>query len=393
MKFKRGLALLLAAGTLTATMAGCGGDKKPAADGSASKPQKSVYEMTEEELVAAAKEEGSVTFAVWHYEDLWREIGEGFTEKYGIKFDVAMGEQQALTNKALAEKESEVGSIDVMKVGGEHTKITYDAGLFMGPTLPSIAAKDVLDEGLSVRQEGVEHNGYLVPLHLNQTGLLINPDKVPNPPQTWEELEAWIDENPKRFGFCDPSKGGSGQAFVFSAIGNLLGGYDNYYGDTEVEEADVKDWDKVWQWFNERKDKMTITTSNKDSLARLNQGELYMVVGWDDLTVSTMKSGELFKEAKLYIPKFGLPGGGDTAGIMKNAPHPAASLLLLNYFTSPEVQQKFNEVLNTYPARNDVEVVNTSIAPEDFANRTSWIPAQYKQKFINDFVANVLMVG
>ncbi len=64
--------------------------------------------MTEEELVAAAKEEGSVTFAVWHYEDLWREIGEGFTEKYGIKFDVAMGEQQALTNKALAEKESEV---------------------------------------------------------------------------------------------------------------------------------------------------------------------------------------------------------------------------------------------------------------------------------------------
>ena len=70
MKFKRGLALLLAAGTLTATMAGCGGDKKPAADGSSSKPQKSVYEMTEEELVAAAKEEGSVTFAVWHYEDL-----------------------------------------------------------------------------------------------------------------------------------------------------------------------------------------------------------------------------------------------------------------------------------------------------------------------------------
>lgn len=392
---KRALALLLAVGAMTTSLVGCGGGKDPAAssDNSATTTSKNVYEMTEEELIAAAKEEGSVTFAVWHDEALWRQLGEGFTEKYGIKFDVAMGDQQALTNKALAEKDADTGSIDVMKVGGEYTKITYDAGLFMGPTLPSIAAKDMLDEGLSVRQEGVDHQGYLVPLHLNQTGLLINPEKVPNPPQTWEELEAWIDENPKRFGFCDPSKGGSGQAFVFSAIGNLLGGYDKYYGDTDVEEADVADWDQVWQWFNDRKDKITITTSNKDSLARLNQGELHMVVAWDDQTTSTMKSGELFKEAKLYIPSFGMPGGGDTAGIMKNAPHPAASLLLLNYFTSEEAQKMFNEVLNTYPARSDIEVVNTSINPDDFVNRTSWIPAQYKQKFINDFVQNVLMIG
>lgn len=397
-QMKRFLALGLTTVMGVSLLAGCGGggSNTPAAGeggGTAAPTDKSIYEMTEEELIAAAQAEGSVVFAVWHDEAMWRELGEGFTEKYGIKYDVSIGDQQNLTNKALAEQEMAQGSMDLMKVGGEYTKITFDAGLFMGPTLPSVPAKDVLDEGLSVRQEGVEHAGYLVPLHLNQTGLLYNPDKVTNPPQTWEELEAWIDANPKQFGFCDPSKGGSGQAFVFATINNVLDGPDKYYGDTEVEEADVAEWDKVWQWFNDRKDKLTITTSNKDSLARLNQGELSMVVAWDDQTTSTMKSGELMKSAQLYIPAFGMPGGGDTAGIMKNAPHPAAALLLLRYFTSEEVQAKFNEVLNTYPARSDVPVTNTSINPDDFVNRVSWIPAQYKQKFINDFVENVLMTN
>lgn len=395
LKMTRILGGALTGAMMLSLLAGCGGDKAPAAGDTpaadAPEATKSIYEMSKDELIAAAKAEGSVTFAVWHDETLWREIGQGFTDEYGIEFKIAMGEKQALTNKVLAEKETEKGSIDLMKVGGEDVKTTIDAEVFMGPTMPSIAAKDVLDEGLSVRNEGVEHGGYLVPLHRNQTGLLYNPDKVTNPPQTWAELEAWIDANPKQFGFCDPSKGGSGQAMVFAAIGNLLGGYDKYYGDTEVDEADVADWNKVWDWFKERKDKVTITTSNKDSMARLNQGELSLVVAWDDQTTSTMKSGELFKNATLYIPEFGLPGGGDGAGILKNASHPAAALLLLDYFTSVDCQKKFNEVLNTYPARSDVEVTNTSINPDDFANRTDWIPAQYKAKFINDFLSNVLM--
>ena len=354
---------------------------------------KNVFEMSEEELIEAAKAEGSVTFAVWHDEALWREIGEGFTEKYGIKFDVAMGEKQALTNKVLAEKESAKGSIDVMKIGGEDVATTIAAQVFMGPTLPHITAKDELDQKLSVRQEGVEHGGYLVPLHRNQTGLLINPERVTNPPQTWAELEAWIEENPKQFGFCNPSEGGSGQAMVFSAIGNVLDGYDRYEGDDDVVESKTEDWDQVWQWFNDRKDKVTITQSNKDSLSRLNQGELTMVVAWDDQTTATIKAGELFKDAKLYIPEFGLPGGGDSAGIVANSQNPAAALLLLNYMTSEECQKQLNEVLNTYPARTDVDITNTSINADDFVNRTDWIAAGYKEKFIADFVSNVLMTN
>ena len=66
-------------------------------------------------------------------------------------------------------------------------------------------------------------NGYLVPVYRNQTGFLYDPEKVPTPPQTWAEFTAWLDANPGQFAFNDPSKGGSGQAFVQAAIVNILG--------------------------------------------------------------------------------------------------------------------------------------------------------------------------
>jgi putative spermidine/putrescine transport system substrate-binding protein len=49
-----------------------------------------------------------------------------------------------------------------------------------------------------------------------------------------------------------------------------------------------------------------------------------------------LKKGNLFKEAVLYIPDFGLAGGGDCAGVLRNARHKAAALLFLDFLTRPE---------------------------------------------------------
>jgi putative spermidine/putrescine transport system substrate-binding protein len=360
---------------------------------SAASAPKALLDMNWEEIKAAAKEEGKVVFWVWHDESFWVQLGQAFEKKYGIKFELVFSEKTAGDSKILAEKDSAKGSFDVFKVGGETTKLIMDANLLAGPILSKIEVKDKLDQGLSARQEGVETKGYLVPAHRNQTGLLYNPRTVSNPPQTWAELEAWIDANPKKFGFCSPDKGGSGQAFVLSVIKEVAGGLDKYYGDTEVVDSKVANWDLVWKWINDRKSKITITTSNNDSLARLNQGELNLVAAWDDNTFNTIKAGELFKDATLYIPKFGMAGGGDTLGLMKNAPHPAAGLLLINYMVSDEGQQLFMTVMNTYPARTDLIATSTLLKPEDMQYRLEEIPAAYKSKYIEDFVKNVLMVN
>lgn len=91
-------------------------------------------------------------------------------------------------------------------------------------------------------------------------------------------------------------------------------------------------------------------------------------------TFSVIKAGELFKDATLYIPKFGMAGGGDTLGLMKNAPHPAAGLLLINYMVSDEGQQLFMDVMNTYPARTDLTATSTLLKPEDMQYRFEEIP-------------------
>jgi putative spermidine/putrescine transport system substrate-binding protein len=267
-----------------------------------------------------------------------------------------------------------------------------DLGLFYSPIHNVIPHVDKLAPNLLQYVEGLKNNGELIPLYRNQTGLLYNPAKVKNPPQTWEELTTWIKANPKRFGFNDPSKGGSGQSFIHAAIGQMTGGLDQYRGDLDVVPAKMENWNKVWDWMNSMEEYWTYTTSNNDSISRVNSGEFWMTVAWDDDMQVNLKKGSLFKEAVLYIPNFGLAGGGDCAGVLKNAKNKAAGLLFIGFLTEPDQQIKMNERIGSYLARTDVSG-KMQLLPEEQRqkNGVAWIPAPYKRAFIDQFVKNVLM--
>jgi len=351
---------------------------------------KDVLKMPWEELVQSAKTEGQVVLYVWYKESYFVEAMNAFKQKYGIDAKVIVGDRVANFNKAMAEKDQAAGTIDAMVCGGDSVKPTIDFGMMIGPLKPRIAHADKLTPLLWEKQEGVQTNGYLVPFMRNQTGLLYDPDRVKDPPQTWKQLTAYIDANPKLFGFNDPSKGGSGQSFVQTLLKYEAGGLDKYYGDTEVEQADVADWGKAWDWVNKRKDKLTFTVSNNDSIQRLNDGELALTVAWDDVAVTQMNSGGLFKRAKLFIPPMGFAGGGDTLGVLMNAPHKAAAVLLVSFLTEVDQQRALNGV-GLYPARTDVPVTNTLLTEKERKNSIPWIPAQYKGLFISEFVKNCLM--
>lgn len=343
-------------------------------------------------IVEAAKEEGSLTFYQWWGEEWWKTAASQFSEKYGIDVKVIIGDLTANVNKVLAEKDKAVGTIDVMMVGGVGLKSTMDADVWYGPLRSVIPNAEKLDRRLSEVNEGVEVHGYLLPIYRAQVGLLYDPQRVSNPPQTWAELTAWMKANPKQFGFCDPSKGGTGQSFVQTAIRNLAGGLEKYYGDTELDPEKVKNWNLVWDWFNNMKDYYTLTASNNDSISRLNDGELSMVVAYDDDTLINMRKGTLFKRAKLYIPAMGFHGGGNAAGILKNAPHKAAGMLFIAYLIETDVQAQMNQVIGSLPARGDMSGEYAIISEAGRQNnRLEWIPAQYKKHFIEEFVKNVIM--
>jgi putative spermidine/putrescine transport system substrate-binding protein len=344
-----------------------------------------------DKIVEQAKAEGELTFYAWWGEEFWRDAAKGFEAEYGIKANVFTGDRMANIGKVVAEASSETGTIDALLVGGVELKSLLDAKALYGPLAPAIPDSDKLDPKLSKMQEGYATDGYLVPVYRNQTGFLYDPEKVPTPPQTWDEFTAWLDQNPGQFAFNDPSKGGSGQAFVQAAIVNMLGDEARYEGATELDESKIADWPKVWAWFNANEDKFTITASNNDSIDRVNQGEVMMAAAWDDDTAVSLAKGTLFKRAKLYIPALGMPGGGDSLGIPANAPHKAAAILFVAYLVRPDVQKQLNATIGSYLARTDISG-EAALIPEEQRqqNGKPWLPGVYKGHFIQEFVSEVL---
>jgi putative spermidine/putrescine transport system substrate-binding protein len=345
--------------------------------------------MTTDQLAAQAKTEGELVFSAWWGEEFWKEVAKQFSAKYGIEARILLGNNAI--DKILAEKDREIGTIDVQLIGGQDVKTSIDAGLWYGPVFPSLPSHDKLDQKLATVQEGVQTGGYLVPIYRNQVGFLYDPDRVANPPQTWDEFAAWVAANPKGFAYPDPNKGGSGQGFVQSVITSLTGGLDKYTGDTSVDPTKVANWNIAWDWLKANNPKMNVTLSNSEDVDLLNQGAASIVAAWDDDSQAAITNGTLFKRAKMYIPTFGLPGGGDTAGVVKNAPDKAAALLFLDFLTSPDIQALMNKTVGSIPARLDVTGI-PSIIPEDVrAKGVPWLPAPYKSQFTADFTKNVLL--
>jgi putative spermidine/putrescine transport system substrate-binding protein len=353
--------------------------------------QDDVLRKSWDEIVAQAKTEGQLTFYAWWGEEFWRNAASSFEAEHGIRVNVVMGDNAATIGKVLAEAPSATGTIDVMLVGGAELNLLLESNAMLGPIAPVIPDSDKLDPKLSATQEGYATNGYLVPVYRNQVGMLYDPEKVATPPQTWEEFVAWLDANPGQFAFNDPSKGGAGQAFVQAAIVNILGDAAQYEGATEADAAKVASWSAVWDWFNANEEKFVITASNNDSIDRVNQGEVMMAPAWDDDTAVALSKGTLFKRAKLYIPSFGLPGGGDSLGIPANAPHKAAALMFVAYLIEADTQKELNATIGSYLARTDVPGENAILSEEDRqANGTAWLPGVYKSIYIQQFVSEVL---
>jgi putative spermidine/putrescine transport system substrate-binding protein len=210
-------------------------------------------------------------------------------------------------------------------------------------------------------------------------------------PQTFAELTAWIEAHPKQFGFCDPNKGGSGQSFMHTVIKELCGGLEKYSGDVDVVPSKVANWNLAYDWVQKHKDQLTITAGNNDSYQRVNGGELLMAVAWDDGVKDFINKGQMFARAKMYIPKMGFAGGGDTMGVLKNSPHKAAALLWIAHICSKEMQIRKFQLQNAYPARTDVAIEGTMLTEKDRANAIAWFPAAYKAYMISEFTKNVLM--
>jgi putative spermidine/putrescine transport system substrate-binding protein len=344
-------------------------------------------------IEAAAKAEGELNVYAFANEDWLNAMAEEFEGKYGIPVTIVIGDEDANLQKALAEKDRAEGTIDVYWLGGGHIIQNLIKGdMLYGPIAQKVPGTDKIKADYLMFQEGVPINGYAVPINDDHTGLVYDPARVADPPQTWEEMVAFINENPQQFAFNDPSRGGSGQGFVQAAIVNILGsGQDKYMGDLDLDASKVADWGAAWDWFNAIEGGVVITGGNRDSLDRLNQGEVSLAAAWEGDTIVGRREGTLPKGAVFYIPEFGMPGGADSLGILKNAPHKAAGLLFIAHVFQPEQQARMYELQGSLSARLDVLPSDAQVGMEEIEqNSRLWIAGPYKSYFIDEFVKQVL---
>ncbi|PVU19458.1 LysR family transcriptional regulator [Yersinia pestis] len=294
-------------------------------------------------VVAQAKKEGSVTFNVWYLQPQWRSFVKNFEQKYDIKVRIPEGSIDGNMNKLLAETRREQGKIDVIALSIAQLPITMGA--------KSLAKVDDLPgyQDAYHQLQNVDTQGYAVAFWGNQTGFAYDPQQMGDRPlpQTMEELQRFIDANPKRFGYNDPNNGGAGEAFIQRIVTTLSGDFSSE-SDT-VDPTVIKNWQKGWQWFASNNNNITRTASGADSLTRLNDSELMLTPAWEDHLSGLQKTGAITSRLKFYVPEFGMPGGGNIASIAANSPHPAASRVFLNWLIQADTQKALNEAFGSTP--------------------------------------------
>lgn len=339
--------------------------------------QDDLFKKPWSEIVAQAKHEGEVVWYNWFLQPDFRAFAKDFEKEYGIKVTIPDGTSDGNLNKFLAEKDRPEGDIDVISIAGDQLPKFDVAIYFFGPldTLPEY-------KSLRTRINGGDGKGYAVAYWGNQTGLAYDPMQIDETTlaQTFEELSAWIKENPMSFAFNDTRGGGAGNAFLQAVVRNT----------TSQADIDAGNEEAAWAWFAANTDNYGFTASNADSLTRLNGGEFKIVAAWEDHLAGLQRKGEIDKRMKFYIPKFGMSGGGNVVGIPANAKHKAAALVLIHWLTSAATQTALAARFGSAPV-NAEATGSGSVNADQRAYATDWLPVKQTDQIKAEFLEKVVL--
>ena len=343
-----------------------------------------INKMSWEEIETQAKQEGQVTFSVWYLQDRWRIFVREFEEEYGIKVKIPEGSLDGNIKKMMAEKKRETGRMDVVAISLDRSDMLRKMNI--------LENMDVIQDGSRKTSFTVEaKDNQAFAFWGNQTGLAYDPTRVDESelPQSFDDLENWIKNNPEQFGFNDPNGGGAGQSFIQSAIRNKAAGTD--YTLEAVDKSALKKWDAVWNWFETVEDDFVITASNADSLSRINDGEISMAPAWEDHLDTLQSKGAVAERIKVYIPEFGMGGSGNMVAIAKNSPRKAASALFVQWLTSKETQGEMNKMFGSAPQHPEADDSNSLIPGEQREHSTVFFSNDYKNAANRAFIEKIIM--
>ena len=148
---------------------------------------------------------------------------------------------QAILEKLSAQSGSDAWDTDVIVTNQLKTSEMVEMGLLS-------KYRDEISTGMLATRDtarmalGADVDGYVMPMFHSQTALAYNPDLVPEPPASFDELRSWVEANPTAFGYNGIKNGMSGVAFVAAWI-YAYGGNTEQLMNGPYDEALQSTWD------------------------------------------------------------------------------------------------------------------------------------------------------
>ncbi|MBD1913795.1 MULTISPECIES: ABC transporter substrate-binding protein [unclassified Leptolyngbya] len=376
--------LTLSAGACLATLVtNCASNGSSQSQESAFDPKTATWD----EIVAAARGT-TVNWAMWggsdninKFADDW--VGSKLQSEYSVTLNrVPLNDTVEAVNKVVSEVQAGLksgGSIDLIWINGENFRTMKQGNLLYGPftdKLPAMQHYDLSNPAV-LSDFGLPIDGYEAPYTGSYYVMAVNGDRVPQPPQNFQELLAWAQANPGRFAYVAPPAF-DGSRFLLTALYGTTGGYDQYAG-AEFQETlwnekspQLVEYLKQLEPHLWRKGETYPPTANRLTELFAN-GEIWMMPIFVSSVAEGLATGQLPPSTRAFtMPGISLNDPSFTA-IPVNANNPAGAMILANILASPEGQlQKFKPDVWGDPPLLDVSKISPELQKQFTATETSY---------------------
>jgi putative spermidine/putrescine transport system substrate-binding protein len=233
-------------------------------------------------------------------------------------------------------------------------------------------------ESAAAMQDLAQGQGITVTYYPAGPLLEFDPDKVPDPPRTVDELLEWAKANPKKFQYAVPANSGPGRTFLM--------GLPYILGDENPKDPE-NGWAKTWEYLRQLGEHVDYypsgTTETMKNLANGTSTMVATTTGWDinprvlgtvpaQMKVATLQGFHWVTDAHYaVVPK------GVSADVL------SANLALIKWMLKPDQQAKAYDKGYFYPGPA-VKDVTLDMAPQESRDAI----AQFGRPSYDDLIAN-----
>ncbi len=271
-------------------------------------------------------------------------VAPALRDSFGITLRISAGQGGEIVTALMGEIEAgrAAGAYDLVWINGETFYQLRQIDALYGPFAHKLPAAQFVDYdnpfiGLDFQQP-VE--GFEAPWGNVQLALIYDSARVARPPQTRDELAAWVRANPGRFTF---DAAFTGMTFLKALLVDFAGGPGALDGPFDGERY-ARASARLWQYLNGIKPFLWKEgAAFPPNVAQLHQlfvgGEVDFTMSNNDAEVDNKVLLGLFPPtARAYVPAFGSIQNSHYLGIPRNGADKAGALVAINFLESPAAQ-------------------------------------------------------